>query len=276
MRDGCKRTVTHKRQPSAWMPDIGPVDILSVDGFQRDPVVIQGTAEVAWADNSFDSIRASSPRLNNFLSLLESRSVQYCVFGGWLRDTLAARTFDAPLPRDVDLVTADIEVSGLISALPTDIRPTMFGGVQSAEPPVPFDVWPLHETFLIRRFGLPATFESLLLTADFNINSALYFPNQRSIPSSIFDAGMLDALRRRILSFNGSHLPFPIMQCSRLAAYAAKLDLDFDATVLAFMQEMLRDNYSRTQVIDGLRRFQPEPIAKKAMTVIELVIEGGH
>jgi hypothetical protein len=258
------------------MPDIGPIDVLLVSGTNAPPVLLQGTAEVAWADKAFASALAASQRFANLIAKLAEARVRYCVFGGWLRDTLASHAYATPLPRDVDLVAADIGVDRLIAALPSDIRPTMFGGVQSAAAPVPFDVWPLHETFLIRRLGLPVTFESLLQTADFNINAALYFPAQQGESSAVFDAGMLDSLQRRCLGFNASHLPFPIMQCSRLVAYAAKLDLGFDASVLAFLREILKNPDNRAQVVDGLHRFQPKSVADKAIAAIQLVIEGGH
>ena len=186
------------------MPNLDRIKVLSVAGSCAPPVLLQGTAEVAFADAAFISVLAASERLADFLTRLEAAGARYCVFGGWLRDTLAARTWGTPEPRDVDLVAADISIDELIAALPADIQPTMFGGVQSSAEPVPFDVWPLHETFLIRTLSMPISFESLLRTADFNINAALYFPAQAGLASSVLDAGMLGAVRSRCLSFNAS------------------------------------------------------------------------
>ena len=223
------------------------------------------------ADEAFASVLATSERLTILLAKLRAAQTRYCVFGGWLRDTVAACMYSSPMPRDVDLVAAGIDVGELIGWMPADIRPTMFGGVQSSAPPVPFDIWPLHETFLIRTLDLPISFESLLETADFSINAALYFPAQNDQPSTILDAGMLSALTRRHVAFNASVLPFPVMQCSRLAAYAAKLNLGFEAPVLAFMRRILENRANRAQVVDGLHRSQPQPILDKAIQVIALI-----
>ena len=215
---------------------------MQVAGAQRQPLALEGTLEVVAVDEAFRSILDASNILSNVLAGLDEAKARYCIFGGWLRDTLSARARGTPRPRDVDLVAADIDITKLLTLLPTaDVRPTIFGGVQSSAPPVPFDIWPLHETFLIRILKLPASFESLLRTADFDINAALYFPTQGRAPSSILDAGMLSALNNQLISFNASNLPFPVMQCARLAAYAAKLDFGLAEPVLEFMRRILAD-----------------------------------
>lgn len=245
-----------------------------VRGSHVPPVRLEGTLEVEWADVAFQSALAASERLARLLKILEDHGSRYCVFGGWLRDTVASHSRGTRGPRDLDLVAAEIEPESLIAALPADIQPTIFGGVQSSAGPVQFDIWPLHETFLIRTLSLPASFECLLETADFNINAGLYFPAQAEQPSAIIDAGMLDAIRCRKLAFNSHHLPFPILQCARLLAYRAKLDLDLDPDVRLFVREILMIPSSRTQVADGLLRHQPPAIAEKAIAAIQQVIGG--
>ena len=265
-----------KIQRSEWMPNIGRIEVQLVAGSYVPPVLLEGTREVECADVEFASVLTASQRLADLLARLEKLGVRYCVFGGWLRDTLAAHAYGTLSPRDVDLVAADVGIDELIAALPADIRPTMFGGVQSSAGPVPFDIWPLHETFLIRTLFMPVSFDSLLQTADFNINAALYFPAQAGKTSAILDAGMLSAIQRRCLSFNSSHLPFPVMQCSRLLAYSAKLNLSFDAGVLALMHEILKNPHNREQVVEGLQRYQPHAVADKAIAAIRPIVEGGH
>lgn len=155
--------------------------------------------------------------------------------------------------------------------LPDDIRPTLFGGIQSNEPPIPFDIWPLHKTFLVERLKLEPTFESLLQTADFNINAGLYFPPQGAAPSMILDAGMYSALATREISFNARILPFPVLQCARLAAYAAKLRFEFSQSVLDFMSSVLADQQRKVEVIDGLVRYQPL-VADRAIDIVNSII----
>ena len=254
---------------------MGDVEMRMVPGSQVPPVRLEGTPDVLLADMAFESALAASGRLARLLTTIEAQGARYCVFGGWLRDTVSAHARGTPGPRDLDLVAASIESHALIAALPADIRPTMFGGVQSSAGPVQFDIWPLHETFLIRTLSLPVSFDSLLETADFDINAGLYFPAQAEQPSAIIDAGMLDAIRRGRLSFNSRHLPFPILQCARLLAYRAKLDLNLDSAVLFFMREILATPSSRAQVADGLQRHQPPAVAEKAIAAIEQVVEDG-
>jgi hypothetical protein len=63
-------------------------------------------------------------------------------------------------PRDIDLVVSGIEVGGLLEILPSDVKRTIFGGIQSGFGPGAFDIWPLHGTFLIKYLRLLPTFES--------------------------------------------------------------------------------------------------------------------
>jgi hypothetical protein len=263
-----------KTQPPARLPNVGDVEMRKVRGRHLPPVRFEGTQEVEWADMAFETALAASGRLARLLTTLEDHGSRYCVFGGWLRDTVSSHSRGTLGPRDLDLVAANIEPGLLIAALPADIRPTIFGGIQSSAGPLQFDIWPLHETFLIRKLSLPASFDSLLETADFDINAGLYFPAQAKQPSSIIDAGMLNAIRRGRLAFNSHHLPFPILQCARLLAYRAKLDLDLDPDVLSFMREILIVPSSRAQVADGLLRHQPPAVAKEAIAAIKQVIEG--
>ena len=257
------------------MPAVGDVEMRTVQGSHAPSVRMAGTPEVKWADEAFTSALNASERLSGLLSTLEARGARYCVFGGWLRDTVSLHERGTLGPRDLDLVAADIDAESLITALPADIRPTIFGGVQSSVGPVQFDIWPLHETFLIRTLALPVSFDSLLETADFNINAGLYFPAQAGQPSAIVDAGMLDAIRRGNLSFNSPHLPFPILQCARLLAYRAKLDLDFDPPVLSFMRKILVIPSKRKEVVDGLICHQPSAVSEKAIALIQHIVKDG-
>ena len=270
----CERIVHRKTQSSTWTRDIGGIELQLVGGSQAPSVLLEGTPELEWANWAFSSVLMTGQRLADLLTRLGVVGARYCVFGGWLRDTLVAHGSGTPSPRDVDLVVAGVSVDALIAALPADICRTMFGGVQSSVGPVPFDIWPLHETFLIRPLSMPVSFQSLLQTADFNINAALYFPAQVGHAPAILDAGMLSAIRRRCLSFNASHLPFPLMQCSRVLAYAAKLDLALDPSVFRFVREMLGVQTNIEHVIDGLTRYQPHDVAEKAIASIRPITTG--
>jgi hypothetical protein len=221
-----------------------------------------------------DSVRASD-RLSALVHSFETQSARYCVFGGWVRDTIShVKTMPVVgSPRDIDLVVQGVEIETLLSSLPGDVRPTIFGGIQSEAAPIAFDVWPLHETFLIDRLGLAPTFESLLQTTDFTINAALFFPRQAANEPTILDGGMFEALDTRTLAFNCEFLAFPVMQCARLAAYAGKLSLDLAPTVRAFMRGIVQDPARYEQVLFGLDKFYPASISSRAQGMLHKLIE---
>lgn len=252
------------------------IEVIPISAEQRSPRLISEGALVERLDGRFAETVRLSDRLSTLTRSLEARGLRYCVFGGWVRDTISdirAMPVAGP-PRDVDLVVRGIEIEDILQNLPSDVRPTMFGGVQSDAAPVAFDIWPLHETFLIHYLKLAPTFESLLKSTDFNINAGLFFPRQGTVAPAILDGGMLEALRIRTLGFNGTHLPFPLMQCARLAAYAGKLSLELTPTVRKFMQDIIADPVRREQVLRGLAENYAASVCKRAEQVLQRFGEG--
>ena len=268
------RKVRGKIQPFIRLPRLDEIETQRVSESHTAPKVYASTTEVILADRAFSSVLKKSKRLADLVALLDTSNVHFCVFGGWLRDTLSGQVLEMSFPRDIDLVAAGIELDQLLAAMPPDTCPTIFGGLHSSKGPIPFDVWPLHDTFLIRKLALPINFESLLQTTDFNINSALYFPAQQTKPSSILDAGMANSLREKMICFNAGHLVYPIVQAARLAAYAAKLNFGFDKNTRAFICDVLIDDERREQEIEGLYKFQLKSVANEAVKVINSILEG--
>lgn len=253
----------------ARLPQIDKFETLSVHGTLNRAKVYKGTAEVNKADKMFSSALRKSEQLAELTSKFHNTNITYCVFGGWLRDTLAT---EIPA-RDIDIVASNVELDDLLAEFPYKTRPTIFGGIESSVGPIPFDIWPLQDTFLIRKLSLPVSFESLLRTADFNINSALYFPSQQGDSSFILDGGMINSLHEGIIRFNSEYLVFPIVQAARLAAYAAKLDFDFDKETRHFMREIISHDEKRKQVVEGLHSFQSKLIAEKAVDIVRTLSE---
>jgi hypothetical protein len=250
------------------------VEIVSVAAERHTPKFVEDCALLKRVETRF----ADALRLNDRLAMLthglDVQGLRYCVFGGWVRDTiydLHAMPLGGP-PRDIDLVVRGIEVGDLLQRLPSDVRPTIFGGVQSGAGPLAFDIWPLHETFLIHYLHLDPTFENLLQSTDFTINAALFFPPQGTYPSQIMDGGTLEALRTRTLDFNCTSLPFPVMQCARLAAYAGKLSLHLSPAVRAFMQEIVSAPSRREQVLLGLSQNYSPSIVSGAQQILHELI----
>jgi hypothetical protein len=257
-------------------PELSDVEVVRVAGEPELLRDIRDAALVETLEARFHDALLRNTRLQSLIQVLAARRLRFCVFGGWLRDHVSyarALPLVAP-PRDIDLVVSGIDVRGLLEILPRDVKSTIFGGVQSGFGPDAFDIWPLHETFLIKYLDLRPTFESLLQTTDFNINAAIFFPAEGNNPPFVLDRGMFKALTTRTLSFNCACLPFPIMQCARLAAYAGKLSLNLSPAVRAFMLGVVADAGRRERVLFGVSENYPEMIAKRARQVLADLCEG--
>lgn len=251
-------------------------EIVSVVATHQTSKVIEDPSLLDQVEFRFENALRTNERLAALIRQLDARRLQYCVFGGWLRDTindLQSVTLGSP-PRDIDLVVRGIEVDELLRMLPTDVRPTMFGGVQSGAGESAFDIWPLHETFLIQHLHLEPTFDNLLKSADFTINAGLFFPSCETAPPRFLDGGMLEALRTRTLDFNYSSLPFPVMQCARLAAYAGKLSLNLSPAVRDFMQRITSVRLQRERVLQGIRQTYSPPVVEAAEQILNGLVEG--
>ncbi|EJN09036.1 hypothetical protein PMI42_06969 [Bradyrhizobium sp. YR681] len=254
---------------------LGDVALVRVEGEPSPVGEIHDLALVEQLELRFRATLKASSRLAGLIEAIEANGHRYCVFGGWLRDTVSQVAAAAPAeaPKDIDLVVRGVELDDLLHWLSGDVKPTIFGGIQSDAPPVAFDVWPLHDTFLIRRLKLPATFEGLLKSTDFTINAGLFFPKQGAQDAAMMDGGLLQALRSRRVAFNCGSLVFPTMQCARLAAYAGKLSLELAPPVRAFMREIVADPARLAEVRQGLAKFYPGHVADAAERVLQELIE---
>ncbi len=263
-------TVIPERNSELRQADI---EVIRVAAEVHRPSSVQDTDILDHLRARFTQALRLSNRLLALTRSLEARGLRYCVFGGWVRDTIYELLAPPAIssPRDIDLVVRGTELECLLQLLPSDVRSTMFGGIQSNAEPIAFDIWPLHETFLIRYMGLAPTFEGLLQSTDFTINAGLFFPCQRVESPALLDGGMLEALRTRTLAFNGPFLPFPVMQCARLAAYAGKLSLNLTPPVQEFMEDVLADPVRREQVLLGLGQNYPPSTADRGRQVIERI-----
>ncbi len=222
----------------------------------------------------FSAAVQMSERLSRLALGLQDSGRRYCVFGGWVRDTISALRgkSQASPARDIDVVVHGTDLKELSGLMPPDVRRTIFGGIQSEAPPLAFDVWPLQDTFLIAYLGLPPSFESLLESTDFTINAALFFPRQGDSEPELWDRGMAEALATKTLAFNNAALPLPIMQCARLLAYAGKLSLEPSPAARGFVRELVSDPARREQVLAGLGSVYSPTICERAR---KLLLEWG-
>ena len=216
------------------------IEVVSVSAEHHSASFVLDRKLIERLEERFADVLRMSDRLSTLIRSLEARGVRYCVFGGWVRDIISELQA-MPLsgaPRDIDLVVRGIEVEDILPSLPSDIRPTIFGGVQSNSGPV-----------------------------------AAFFPRQGADVPELLDGGMLDALHARTLAFNCAFLPFPVMQCARLAAYAGKLSLNLAPAVRVFMEAILSDQKRREQVSRGLSQYYPPNVSAAASQVLQALTE---
>lgn len=246
-------------------------DTIKVKGADHPISRIQNCELAQFLEGRFSSLLSESAPLADLKRTLETKGLRYCVFGGWVRDQVSEALYGSPKarPRDIDLVVSDIEIGELNSMFLGDVTPTIFGGIHSSMAPIPFDIWPLHETFLLKHNSLTPSFSNLLRTTDFTINAGCFFPAHGQRNTEILDGGMVQAIKLRKLEFNASVLPFPTIQCARIAAYAVKLTLKLTPPVETFMREVLEKTAQRKAVVEGLKETYPADISVPAQKLLE-------
>ena len=95
----------HKTQPFARKRQQDNIESIGVPGIHATPELYKHTSEVKIADRAFSVALAKSQPLADLVGMFEASRARYCVFGGWLRDTLASNAFATALPRDVSDVS---------------------------------------------------------------------------------------------------------------------------------------------------------------------------
>lgn len=252
------------------------IEIVSVEAEENAIAASINYELIEYLEANFKYVLGESSQISNLAQGLSGSGLRYCVYGGWVRDKVSEFQYQMGVaaPRDVDLVVHGMDLETLLTLMPVDTKPTIFGGIQSMVGPISFDIWPLHETFLIKHLGLTPTFENLLRVTDFTVNAGCFFPGQQGAEPEMLDGGMLKAIGARELAFNGKALPFPTMQCARLAAYATKLSLGLSPAVRAFMKSVFEDPARREAVLAGLFDTYPEKISIHARRLLEELTEG--
>ncbi|HCG0885753.1 hypothetical protein SOJ65_24530 [Pseudomonas aeruginosa] len=236
------------------------------------PLLKSATASVirsaqVYLQQSFDTLLAADQRLAAWVRKMQELELQAVVFGGWARDRVVEMICDRDCPsRDIDFVAhGSLSVAEI---LPKDAVLNPFGGFGAQATCMHVDAWNLKDTFLIRRNGLPATFEALPLTADYTVNALVFKPAQFFQQSELIDCGAVNAIQTSVLEFAADEVAQPRVQAARAIILAARLQLDLSPTVRSFVKWVCECQDAREAVTHGIRTYCPALWMRTAMLLL--------
>src|SRR5262245_36682333 len=246
----------------------------SEKGLQATPTEFQLPSDlVVLLQNRFDTLLNEDATLADLIRRLCVLQLPCVVFGGWVRDHLAPIEGGCSIaaPRDIDLVIC-CRRAQLEAILGGEIERNIFGGFTVVASTTSVDIWPLADTFLIAKYGLPIEFDLLPRIADFNINAIIFRPAPIWPRPSFLDAGCFDALHGRLMRFQYDWIPFPRIQAARAVIYAAKLDMALDNEIVDFISGVCRSTDAVSEVRSGIRSYCPPSVLSTALAKIDHIV----
>lgn len=138
---------------------------------------------MAALNNPLLSFRAYLERICDGTNAIEYLDELACahnilIFSGVIRDYFLG--WDEKRPRDIDVVILDvanlIDIMDFIKPLP--YKKNHYGGYKASVGNITIDIWPISQTWGIRKKNLPPTPENLIQTAFFNFSSVAYKYNE--------------------------------------------------------------------------------------------------
>lgn len=167
-----------------------------------------------------------------------------CVFGGTVRD-IAVRGPYSPT-RDIDIVVDGVSVDEMADRLGGwVVRRNSFGGLHLNVRGTLFDIWPLHETWALKRWGsgpnsLYSTFQSLPLTTFMSVESVAVslYPSDRG-GREVYEKGFFESVSSRVVELNNPENPYPALCVARAVATAIKLDFRMGPRLVRYVLDQL-------------------------------------
>ena len=131
-------------------------------------------------------------------------------------------------PRDFDIVVAGVSLSALEATFADYIsRLTRYGGLHLLVDGVPFDLWPLEQTWAFRAYpGWEPTFAELSRTTFLNVEGIAVELTGGGI-GTIHDGGLFEAVLSRTLEINLEPNPSPLQCVLRSLVTAARFEFSF-------------------------------------------------
>jgi len=222
---------------------------------------------------AFDALLSEDTILSEIQKKITAADVKMAVFGGWARDRLIEFLYERKVTsRDIDFV---VDSSTPISQFfPDEAIENPFGGVGIRGADIPLEAWNLHNTFLFKRQDLPATFDALPATADYDVNAILFFPSQCNGIPSIIDGGAGNALKSASLDFMADQVAQPKIQAARAIILATKLELQPSETVCDFVQDMCEDDKTAKEVQTAIKKYCPTEFHSRGQRLLSQIRQG--
>jgi hypothetical protein len=237
-----------------------------------EPAIARLTDSAAvYLQQAFDALLAADERLAVWIRRMQQLRLQAVVFGGWARDRLVETMSNREcLSADIDFVShGDRSVAAV---LPDDAVVNPFGGFGVQGTCIHIDAWNLQDTFLIRRHGLPISFDQLPLTADYTVNAVIFKPSQFFRHSNVVDRGAVTAIQTGILEFAADDVAQPRVQAARAVILAARLQFVLSPTVRSFIRAICDSHDVREAVTIGIRTYCPARWRDVATSLLNNII----
>lgn len=188
------------------------------------------TTEYAFPNAAWKAIR-------NLTQRVSQRNWTAFLLGGVLRDL--ALTGGAKEPRDIDVVVCDVLLDDLVAEF-RDLSParrTSFGGLRFGHENVTIDIWPLKQTYAVRKKSSP-TIQDVARHAFLNVEAiAIELYSIQGKERRIVESGFTSAVLNRTLEVNYEPNPFPEICVIKSLRTAISLNLFIGSSVIEYVQQ---------------------------------------
>ncbi len=180
------------------------------------------------------AITPISVATNEVLRLLRDAGLHAYIWGGVVRDLIAARRIR--LPRDVDIVVdgaRNDDVWRILQHLPS--RRNRFGGVH-VEGAVEFDVFAVPDAWTFRSGFFPAGIEYLPRTTFLDVEAVVVDTEvSRGRARRVFSHGFFESMADRRIEINYQNNPYPALCIVRSFEIARHLDFAIGHRLAAYL-----------------------------------------
>lgn len=196
------------------------------------------------------------------------------IFGGWVRDrVIELITGNTIKSKDIDFVCKGKKELSAHFNEKKQVKENMFGGYFIEYPTMHIDIWELEKTYLISKNSLLNEFSSLLKTADYSINSIIYYPQQGNSKPYLLELGCVESIKNKEIDFLADEVAFPTIQAARAVIFSAKFNLTLSKTIINFIKITCDNETNINKVLAGIENFCPIKYKKDAKNIIKSIIK---
>lgn len=175
------------------------------------------------------ALKESSPNINYFLSRLETTSNNGVgVFGGAVRDWHLGKT-----PKDIDIVIDTPYFKHVLEGV--EVTNNFFGGNVIIIDGITFDVWNLSDTYAFKSGQFSASWENLVLSVPFNLDSIIVMTDGKVYDHPSFWSGLNN---KEIDLMNAVHKD-PKFLAQRALLFAKKYQFALSSKLTDFVRKHL-------------------------------------